>query len=365
MGGARRPVLSALGGRISSAVLRRRRRPRVRVSAPARLLFAGVEVFDGERLLPGHHDVLVEDGRVADLRPAGALQADAARVEGGTLLPGLVDAHVHLTFSTPADLLRRGVTAVLDLGAPIRYAFEPHPPLKFRAAGPLITAPGGYPTRSWGAGGYGLEVSGEAEARRGVAALADRGAAIVKVAIPDDGPRLEAETVRAAVEEAHGRGLRVAAHALSAETVRRSLDAGVDALAHTPVERLPDDLLEALGARRVAVISTVRAFGDRDSTRANLWALADAGCPVVYGTDLGNGSIAPGADPAELVILARALGSPDAAARAATSAAADFAGLRTGRIAPGWPADLVRVDRFMFAVFPRPTMVLVDGARVA
>jgi imidazolonepropionase-like amidohydrolase len=330
----------------------------------AAILLTRVQVFDGERLLPGRHDVLVEDGVIRALAAVEQIAAEAERLEGGLVTPGLVDAHVHLTFSTPEEVVRGGVTAVLDLGAPPRDAFAPHPPLKVRAAGPLLTAPGGYPTRSWGAGGYGLELPDASSARRAVASLADAGAAIVKVALADEEQRLDPETLRAITEEAHDRGLRAVAHALSAETVRRALDAGIDALAHTPVERLPDDLVDALAARDVAVISTIRAFGSGEAARANLVALAGAGCRLLYGTDLGNGGIAPGADPAELVILARALGSADAALRAATSAAAEFAGFRTGRVAEGRPADLVVVDSYQFASFRRPRLVLVDGVPV-
>jgi imidazolonepropionase-like amidohydrolase len=93
------------------------------------------------------------------------------------------------------------------------------------------------------------------------------------------------------------------------------------------------------------VISTVRAFGAKTSTIANLEALAAAGCPIVYGTDLGNEGISPGIDAAELEILERALGGRDRALAAATSGAGALAGVG-GTIAVGAPADLVWCPRF-------------------
>ncbi|MFN2641236.1 MAG: amidohydrolase family protein [Actinomycetota bacterium] len=266
---------------------------------------------------------------------------DAIQRRGGTLFPGFVDAHVHLSLSSADAVARGGVTTVLDLGAPDAYAFAAHPPLTYRTAGPLLTAPGGYPTRSWGAGGYGLEIDGESEARSAVARLADQGAAMIKVAIePREGPVLALEILRAVTASAGKRSLRVAAHALDAASVGIALQCGAGVLAHTPVDRLPDNLVRSLGAAGVTVVSTVRAFGAGKAARHNLAALAAAGCPVAYGTDLGNGAIRPGLDTRELAIIAEATGSISAALTAATKGAGTVAGAR-GNIFAGGPADLV------------------------
>jgi hypothetical protein len=122
------------------------------------LVFAGACVFDGTQFLEGPHDVLVRDGRLEGIEQSLSPIGGLPRREGGFLFPGFVDAHVHLSFSDPEAVVRGGVTTVLDLGAPLDYAFAPHPPVRFRVAGPLLTAPRGYPTTSWGAEGYGLEV---------------------------------------------------------------------------------------------------------------------------------------------------------------------------------------------------------------
>ena len=318
------------------------------VSDAEAVLFTGVRVFDGDRFLNGPIDVAVALGTILGIGQGLGLtgSTEVATIEGGVLFPGFVDAHVHLSMSDPWDVAEGGVTAVLDLGSPIAYAFAEHPPLRFAAAGPLITTRRGYPTTSWGANGFGLEVDGVEQARDAVSLLADGGAAMIKVAIePRGGPVLDPRTLRGAVDATHQRGLKVAAHALDAASVRLALDSGVDVLAHTPVERLPGDLVTALGAARVQVVSTVRAFGDRRDARTNLAALADAGCVIAYGTDLGNGSIRPGIDPGELGILDKALGGPERALAAATSVSGALAG-SPGRIVAEARADLLWVPRF-------------------
>ena len=115
--------------------------------------------------------------------------------------------------------------------------------------------------------------------------------------------------LRAVVEAAHGAGLKVVAHALTVEAVGRVLDAGVDELAHTPVEPLPEALVDRIAAAGVTVISTLQTFFSTGSGRAaaaNAAALHRAGVPLVYGTDLGNAGTRTGVDPRELDRLADA-----------------------------------------------------------
>jgi imidazolonepropionase-like amidohydrolase len=306
--------------------------------------FTRVRIFDGQHFVDGLHDVTVRDGRVESLEPAiGATDGD---YDGGVLFPGFVDAHVHLAFSDPLHVARGGVTTVLDLGAPASYATEPHPPLRFRFAGTLLTAPGGYPTRSWGAAGFGTELSTDGDAREAVATWADAGATMIKIALePREGPMLDAAIARVVVDEAHARGLLVAAHALEAEPVQRAIDDGMDVLAHTPTGKLDDDVIAACGTRTMWVISTVRAFGGSRRAKRNLRTLHEAGCRIVYGTDLGNGAIRPGVDVDELEIIRDVLGDDEATLASACASAGEVAG-SGGRIAIGEPADLVWAPAF-------------------
>jgi len=131
----------------------------------AALLLSAELWIAGGRLLDAHGArpvaLAIEGRRIAgeaQKPPAGAKTIDAT---GLLLVPAFVDAHVHLSVAgkvadVAAAELRGGVAAVLDLGEPERTLPVGAPPLRVRFAGPLLTAPRGYPTQSWGANGYGL-----------------------------------------------------------------------------------------------------------------------------------------------------------------------------------------------------------------
>jgi imidazolonepropionase-like amidohydrolase len=298
--------------------------------------------------------------------PPGAKVIDAAKL---VLAPAVLDAHVHLAFAgepiaVARQELRCGIAAVLDLGAPeglLRQLGMLQ--LKVVASGPLLTAPRGYPTQSWGAGGYGLELSSGVDARAAVARLAGAGVRFIKLAFDPRFALLAPEVARAAADEAHRRGLLVAAHALDAGSVRRALEAGADVLGHTPIEPLPPELLDR--AARLTVISTLQAFGAGEPALENLRQLHARGARIVYGTDLGNEGTAPGIDARELALLARAGLSPAEVIRAATESAAALLGLgQLGRLAPGAAASLLALPEDPLvdpAALARPAWVLIEG----
>ena len=287
--------------------------------------------------------VVVDGGRVVAIGPAAALSLPAEVVTGGWVGPAIVDAHVHLAFGSFEAMRATGVGAVRDLGAP------PEDARSWRSgvvavAGPLLTAPGGYPSRSWGANGFARFVATPEDAR---AAVRELDADVVKVALEPGGgaPVPSPEVVRAIVAAAHERGLAVTAHALTEAMVLRALDAGVDELCHTPAEPLSEAAVERVAASGVAVVSTIETLGDGAARNAAL--LHAAGVPLRYGTDLGNAGTFPGADQRELDRLAAAGLGRLGALRAATEGAAAAPGFRglTGRLAVGDPAHVVVLDR--------------------
>jgi imidazolonepropionase-like amidohydrolase len=304
--------------------------------------------------------VLVDDdGRVARVGPAGEIELpDDVPVLGGPgawIGPGIVDAHVHLAFGAPHELAAGGVTAVRDLGAPPQRAADwrtgDAPPAgspRIAVAGPLLTAPGGYPSQSWGAAGFAAFVADPDAAIKAVRALA-ASVDVIKVAIePTGGPTPDEQTVRAIVDAAHEAGLAVTAHALTVDAVRVALAGGVDELAHTPVERLPAGLIDAIAAARIGVVSTLQTFADAGTgggAMVNAAALYATGAVIRYGTDLGNAGTRPGVDPRELERLAETGMGRAGALAAATTGAANAPGLQgtgaTGRLVAGGPADLV------------------------
>lgn len=296
--------------------------------------------------LPGRGpvDVLVQDGRILAVHPAGhaweGTPSNQQDLSGKCLTAGFVDSHVHLAYRPEdAAMVSGGVAGVVDLGAPLAtLASAPAiPGLERLASGPMITAFGGYPTQSWGRDGYGVEVLGPRDATAAVDRLADAGAQLIKVPFAK-GPVLTKAELEAVVARAHARGLKVVAHALTEESANRAGAAGCDVLAHTPTEPLSDATV-ALWADG-AVISTLKAFGSSQAAIDNLKRLRAAGATVLYGTDFGNSTTA-GIDPAEVALLSQAgLGPADLLAAATTVPTAYWGLKTTGSVEAGKSATL-------------------------
>jgi len=350
-------------------------------------------VWTGGGAEPAPGVVVVDPaGKVAAIRPdRTGLPADLLMLGGPThwVVPGLIDTHVHLGFDPRArdgstghrvSGFETGLVGLRDLGAPPAWARQwqtghravPAGQPYISIAGPVLTAPGGYPARSWGADGYAEFLDSPAQARWVVQRLAADGVDLIKLALepgPAGWPVPEPAVVQAVVDEAHRTGLAVVAHALTADLVARALAAGVDELAHTPTERLPPALIERIAASPVSVCSTLQTFfadGLGRAAAANAADLVAAGVRLHYGTDLGNAGTRPGVDPRELDrIAATGLGRLGAL-RAATEWAAQAAGIRrrTGRLQVGQPAALVLLPDSPLVepgVFRTPSAVYSDG----
>lgn len=381
--------------------------------------------FDGERFLPDGAQVHVEGDRIVAVRPRRAPLPDGLPVLDhpmATVLPGLIDTHVHLVAGGEPDALaldagrsaaqreqvirrslmeqvRAGVTTVRDLGdsrfAVLERTVRPDEPAVV-GAGPPITTAGGHCAALGGA------VDGSRELRTAVAERHDHGAQIVKLIVSggamtagSDLLRLQFDIaeVRTVVDEAHRRGLPVTAHAHPVSAVEVCLAAGVDAIEHctcltsTGIDT-PDAVVEELAARRVMVcptfgrlptlppspqaIEVMRRTGMTLVARfAQVGRLHAAGVPLLAGSDAGihpakpHGVLAYAVD--ELI---RSGLPPDAAVAAATSGAAEACGLAgsVGRLRPGLVADLVVVDgdveRDVFAL-TRVREVVLRGRPVA
>lgn len=254
--------------------------------------------FDGERFVDGPRRIDLAEGKIEAIEEGDAavarLRGQALDARGDTVLPGLIDAHVHLprrgqfeTSEAPsiaavaanlARTLAAGVTTVGDMAcAPgLITALRAHTgadPLagpSIRAAGPIVTAPRGYPL-DWMPPllvrtGAAVACDGEADARRVVGRLAAVGADHVKLAIMHQSyadrpiPALSAKVARAIVLEAHGLGLGVVAHAHSVADYEVALAAGVDALMHSSFEPLDAALVARVRDAGIPVCPTLWVF---------------------------------------------------------------------------------------------------------
>ena len=356
--------------------------------------------FDGERPVPGGALVLVESGRILGVESAGAAVPDGCPVTympGTTLLPGLVDAHVHLCGdSGPRALdqlpelsadevdgivaeagsrqLAAGVTAVRDLGdagwsVVDRHRGPPGPTVV--ASGPPLTSVQGH---CWAMGG---EVSGVEQVRQAVRERHERGADVVKLMASGGAMttgtdvlacQFTVEEVTAACDEAHRWGLPVTAHAHALSAVEQVVEAGVDGIEHCSCVtaqgiRTPPELAERIAAAGIAVCPTLgrdlsappppqvlavmaRTGMTWQGRLEQVGELHRAGVTLVSGADSG---ISPGKPHGVMPVAVSDLvesGVPALAALAsATGVAADACrlGHRTGRLRAGLDADLLLV----------------------
>lgn len=261
--------------------------------------------------------VVIADGKVVAAgprqdvaAPEGGRWLDAG---GGTIMPGVIDAHAHLeaTLDAGQDVLtpwlQSGVTTIEDAGVVndggiadlrARVAAIPGAP-RVQLAGPILSAPGGYPAgRVYAA--IGREVASPAEARAAVDELTEEdGVDVIKIAIErgfradygDQGwPVLTPREVSAIVDEAHAHGRPVYAHLTGPDELAVAMDAGVDVAAHTPVTPVPDDLLREAAARGVIMITTIGCWnaegpGYADQAAANAARFYQLGGRLAIGTD--------------------------------------------------------------------------------
>ena len=311
--------------------------------------------------------IVVDAGRVVAVGAGVAIPAGAEVIDlpGSTVLPGLIDAHVHLTIGgTVRDNalanLHAGFTTVVDLGArgtrllAIRDSINAgHIP------GPRVLAAGIWVGTKDGVCEFnGIGIAGGADAfrarvRENVAAGAD----LIKVCVsgwPADSYRdpgaveIAADALAGAVGEAHAGRRIVLAHAISAGAVRASLRAGVNGLAHAAY--MDSAAAAAVSAAGMFVIPTLASLtaGDTSAVGRGLVSAIGrahrAGVRLVFGTD--GGVLPHGRNAEEFVALTAAGVPPLEAIRAATvnAAAAFHISDSVGVIAPGRVADIVAVD---------------------
>lgn len=326
--------------------------------------------------------VVIEGDRIASVgsgEPPAAAGARVVDAQGGTILPGLSDSHVHIARAVPIagqppidagvvlPWLQGGITHLRDVASPpgsfpaVRIAADAltvnHEAPRILWAGPMVTAPGGYPISVPVYRHVGQEVSGVENARALVNQLADGGARVIKLGLDkgyygDNGwPLLTVEEVRGITDTAHARGLLVTAHVTSLDEVRLALDGGVNDLAHAPLETLPDDIIVEMLGKGITMVTTASVWGDRAAgarAAANARRYMEAGGVVGLATDFGCCGQTPGIQSllAEMQFLIGLGGfTPMQTLVAATRNGPIVSGLGdTGTIESGKVADLIVVE---------------------
>ncbi|MDB3899657.1 amidohydrolase family protein [Luminiphilus sp.] len=367
-----------------------------------------LDVMTGE--LVKDHVVLVNDGRIARISPTRSADlpagVDVIDLQGHTLLPGLIDMHVHLTSGGgyhgyeslkltderrailgvvhAETTLMAGFTTVRNVGAgsfgdvALRDAINDGdiPGPRMLVSGPPIGITGGHCSDNnllppeYGMTGEGV-ADGPWAARTAVRRNIKYGADLIKTCstggVMSKGtkvgaPQYTVEELTALVDEAHSRGLKVASHAHGAEGIINALIAGADTIEHAS---FIDDEGIALSIERGAALSmdiyvTEYILGEGASAgileeslekerktgatqRSNFTKAVNAGATIVFGSDAG---VYPhGQNAKQFSRMTRFGMTPLQAIQSATITAAEVLGLEydVGKITAGYAADFVAV----------------------
>lgn len=405
---------------------------------PAASLAAETKVLRGFTLIDGTAKpplpgaaLVVVDGRIRWAGPESQLKvpagAEVIELRGKFVMPGIINLHGHLGNTVglaqdPKNFTRAnvetqlrtyasyGVTSVVSMGTDqdliyrIRAEQRAGRPSLTRifTAGRGFTGKGGYPTGVPGMKGVPYEVGSVAEVEKAVAELAARQVDVIKIWVDDHLGRekkIPMELCRAIIENAHKRGIKVAAHIFYLEDARRLVEMGLDGLAHSVRDRPVDAALIAAMKQRGAwlaaptlarELSTFIYADDHPSlrdpffTRAvpeevlrelrsperrkriasdpdfpkypgflkqaqeNLRTLAGAGVKFGFGTDTGPPARFQGYfEHLEMELMAEAGLKPADILRAATAGAAEFLGVSRdlGTLEAGKWADLIVLSK--------------------
>lgn len=342
--------------------------------------------------------VLIDQHRIISVKEGGTAPpgVKVVNLPSATLLPGLIDSHVHLLFAgseDPIEDLRSldnelaldrmrtaarttvaaGITTVRDLGdrdylaLHLREQFTRDQILgpEVLAAGPPITTPGGH---CWFLGG---QTTGIANIRRAIRQRARRGVDVVKLMASGGEmtpgsqswePQYSLAELRAAVDEAHRHGLPITVHAHAEEAIRRSIDAGVDMIEHCTLMTVNGvsvnrKLIRTIAHAGIPVSITAgykpgwplpekRTLDRMRSVMHNVNLMREAGVRVICSSDAGVSAHKPhGMLPFSVQTFVDAGFTHYEALRAVTSIAAEACGLgtRKGCLVAGYDADLLAV----------------------
>jgi imidazolonepropionase-like amidohydrolase len=364
-------------------------------------LIQNVKVFNGQKMLSAR-SVLIEDKQIRDANFKGKVSAQMKIINGAgrTLLPGLIDAHVHAFKDQDLPLLY-GVTTQIDMFSAVSILQEMNQRQRdgknthaadLISAGTLATAPNGHGTQ------FGMEIETLTSAKQAQSWVDKRiaeGSHFIKIVMESDGTgghfdSLSPEIVQALITAAHQRNKKAVVHISKFEDAKLALEMGADGLVHLFTGRdiqaahiqeliraakknnafvIPtfsvlesmagiksDDILKSESMlaylNKEQIIPLKVTYGSKLQTdmltvpKNVTKAFHDANLSVLAGTDAGNQGTQFGVSMHhELQSLVGAGLSPSAALQAATYGPARAFGLKDrGEIKTGARADLILVD---------------------
>ena len=387
----------------------------VLIAAPAAaetmIIHADAVVVDAASAARGQSTVTVTDGRIVSIQdgwvdgPAGSTMIHLA---GKTLVPGLVDLHVHLTGDPGGDFWKdavepeewgvvvgaknarltalAGFTTVREAGSAQHTAFSLRRGTeeglvagpRIVAAGPAIAIVGGHAD----ANGFRPEINevlssgytctGAVECAAKVRLASQNGADVIKITatggvLSQQGRGLEAHftpaEMKAIADTAHSLGLKVMAHAHGARGIQQAAEAGIDSIEHgTYLDEAAAKAMKANGTVLVPTLMALEGVSEglgkgvytpvvEDKIRAVQPLMASLvsrarqyGVTVAFGTDAG--VYQHGRNGEELGLMKKQGMSDRDVLASATTVAAKVLGMESqiGKLAPGYSADIIAVD---------------------
>ena len=283
-------MLVLLGAHASAPLRAEPQAAQSRTTQKRHLALVGGMLIDGYEVPPVHHAaILIEDGTIVDAGPASEVRipADAEVIDtsGRTMMPGLIDEHVHLNILGHGDydrwdpwilkngytekvmeisakqLLNAGVTTAADLGASLKESLSVRDRIdKGEIPGPHMLVAGPWITRSLG--DYPPEMSSgqrlvdtPEEAGQATEELVNAGVNLIKAYIG-----LTPAHYKAIADAAHKHQIRVHAHVYAERDVRNALENGIDVLTHvgsagTTPPYSPELIRDIVNAGRPVVIT--------------------------------------------------------------------------------------------------------------
>ncbi|MGL1920376.1 MAG: amidohydrolase family protein [Hyphomicrobiales bacterium] len=368
------------------------------------ILLRNGKVFDGKKMLDGIHSVLIENGQISQIGNDSIFDGFVGTqhdVSGKTILPGLVDCHVHLCYTASGDpradgdkmeqaqftltalknaqaTLRGGVTSVRDCGGREYTEFGVRDAInRGEFMGPTIYASGKIICMTGGHGHvHGRVADGVEEVRKAVREQILAGSDLIKIMAtggvmtpgvnPEDA-HYSAEEMASGVHEAHRFHKRTASHAQGTEGILNAIHAGIDSIEHGIFlnQECIDKMLEA-GTYVVptfAALYNILANADNtegpkipqfviekcqrvgEAHQASIKAFYKAGGKFAMGTDAGTPHNKHGKNADELRLMCDNGMSNVDAMRISTFNGADLMGLENhGMIATGQAADILVVN---------------------
>ena len=257
------------------------------LSPGAPVAFVNGMLLDGYEAEPIHQAVVVIDGnRIVAVGPRHATpvpdDATVIDIGGKTIMPGFIDAHVHVDLIGHGDyyryyqflggmerldevmpiaakqMLRAGVTSAIDLGTPLEILELRERIRANEIPGPRLTVSGPWITRVYLEGvpdAYQLVARNPREAAAHARSLVDAGVDVIKTWVG-----LTLEDYEAIVEVAHGAGIKVHAHLYDPDAIRLAIDANVDVLQHVGSAKNPpyeEALVNEIAHKSIPIVQTI------------------------------------------------------------------------------------------------------------